>query len=46
MFRLSEDLVCSGRVTVNCGRSTRAIGGALGSQDRKDGMLHLQYPKS
>ena len=28
------------------GRSTRANGEALGSQDRKDGMLHLQYPKS
>ena len=36
----------SGRVTVNCGRATRANGGALGSQDRKDGILHLQSPKS
>ena len=31
---------------MNCGRSTRANGGGLGSQDRKDGMLHLQSPKS
>ena len=32
MFRsTTEDLVSSGRVTVNCGRSTRANGGALGS---------------
>ena len=36
----------SGRVTVNCGRSTRANGGGVESQDRKDGMLHLQSPKS
>ena len=36
----------SGCVTVSCGRSTKANGGALGSQDRKDGMLHLQFPKS
>ena len=46
MLRSTEDLVFSGRVTVNCGRSTKANGGALGSQDRKDGMLHFQSPKS
>ena len=46
MFRSIEDQVSSGRVTVNCGRSTKANGGALGSQDRKDGMLHLQSRKS
>ena len=46
MFRSTEDLVSSGRVTVNCGRSTKANGGALGSQDQIDGMLHLQSPKS
>ena len=46
MFRSIEDQVSAGRVTVNCGRPTRANGGALGSQDRKDRMLLLQSPKS
>ena len=33
MFRSIEDLVSSSRVTVNCGRSTTANGGALGGRE-------------
>ena len=45
---LSQGWTCSGPLKIWCLQawSTKANGGALGSQDRKDGVLQLQSPTS